>query len=125
MDLRTCKSECQSINAIIPSYHDIEFIRKNNPDDKIDNKAQNLENPEDAKKGDQNMDFFVNTKFHFGNNSWTWANGGRINATEWLVVEGSRPINPLIPIQVSGDRYPRAGYTRVQTVHTMRTVRTM
>ena len=48
----------------------------------------------------EDPDFFVNTKFHFENNSWTWTNGGQINANEWLAVEGSHPIHPVIPIQV-------------------------
>ena len=62
------------------------------------------ENSKDAKdplkKTVKNPNFFVNTKFHFENNSWTWTNGGQINANEWLAVEGMYPIHPVTPIQV-------------------------
>ena len=52
----------------------------------------------DSKHGHSN--FFVNTKFHFENNSWTWTNGGQINAEEWMAVEGRQPIHPIIPVKV-------------------------
>ena len=65
----------------------------------------NSDNPKDQDrdaKRDPKRDsnFFVNTKFHFENNSWTWTNGGQIHANEWLVVEGRHPIHPIVPIKV-------------------------
>ena len=59
------------------------------------------QNSKDAKRDTvKDSNFFVNTKFHFENNSWTWTNGGQINANEWLAVEGRQPIHPIIPIKV-------------------------
>jgi len=46
-------------------------------------------------------EFFVNTKFHYENNSWTWANGGQIKANEWLVIPGTNQKYPVIPVQVN------------------------
>ena len=99
--IRTQIRECRSINAIIPNNDDIKFIKENNLADKesIKNlKDEKREQLLDSKHVDAN--FFVNTKFHFENNSWTWTNGGQINAEEWLAVEGRRPIHPIIPIKV-------------------------
>ena len=76
-------------------------MKENNLADKesIKNlKDEKREQHLDSKHGDSN--FFVNTKFHFENNSWTWTNGGQINAEEWLAVEGRQPIHPIIPIKV-------------------------
>ena len=61
-------------------------------------KDEKREHHLDSKHGDSN--FFVNTKFHFENNSCTWTNGGQINAEEWMAVEGRQPIHPIITIQV-------------------------
>ena len=58
-------------------------------------------NSKDAKRNTvKHSDFFVNTKFHFENNSWTWTNGEQIHANEWLAIEGMQPIHPIIPIKV-------------------------
>ena len=56
--------------------------------------------PDMSKGGDKTFIFFVNTEFHFENNSWTWKNGAVINANEWLNIEGKRPIYPIIPSKV-------------------------
>ena len=89
------------MNAIIPNNEDIEFIKENNLADE-----ESIKNLKDEKR-EQHLDskhvvsiFFVNTKFHFENNSWTWTNGGQINPNEWLAVEGRQPIYPIIPIKV-------------------------
>ena len=101
LTVRTQIRECRSINAIVPNNDDIEFIQENNLAEKNWLK-ESMKNQNDAKRDQQLMDsdFFVNTKFHFENNSWTWTNGGQINANEWLKVEGRRPIHPIIPIKV-------------------------
>ena len=102
---RTQNRECKSNNAIIPSYVDIDFIQKNNLAEITVQKSSDsspLPGPlADEKRGDiKDFNFFVSTKFHFGNNSWTWTNGGQINANEWYNILGRTPVYPITPIKV-------------------------
>ena len=75
--------------------------------DDDDNEKKNVENNLSHSKTDEMRvnnnykEFFVNTKFHFKNNSWTWANGGQIKANEWLVIPGTNQKYPVIPVQVN------------------------
>ena len=82
---------------------------ENNLDEEVTKKNSN--NPKDSKRAakrepTKNSNFFVNTKFHFENNSWTWTNGGQIHENEWLAIEGMQPIHPIIPIKVELGRVP-------------------
>ena len=103
---RTQNRECKSMNAIIPSYVDIDFIQKNNlAEITVQKSSDSSPLPEgllaDEKRGDiKDFNFFVSTKFHFGNNSWTWTNGGQINANEWYNIQGRTPVYPITPIKV-------------------------
>ena len=111
--LRTHKSLCESLNAIIPSFHDIEFIMDNNLVDANQNIQRSAEEVDTSDNTDQTKatgeynSFFVDTKFHFENNSWTWANGGQIKPSEWFAFEGYDPVSPVTPIQVQFSRILR------------------
>ena len=101
----TQKSACESVNAVIPNFHDIQFIKENNLADDTENINKNGVDgvdpgTEQVKNTDTKSRFFVNTKFHFENNSWTWAHGGQIRQHEWFIIEGTNQIYPFIPIQV-------------------------
>ena len=84
-----------------------EFIRENNLADEYDNVMKTAESNlghiagDEMKKSNNDKAFFVNTKFHFKNNSWTWVNGGQIQSNEWLFLPGSSQKYPIIPVQVT------------------------
>ena len=87
---------------MIPNFHDIQFIKENNLADDTEEINKNGADPstEQVKNSQRKSRFFVNTKFHFENNSWTWVHGGQIRPNEWLKIEGTHQIYPVIPIQV-------------------------
>ena len=84
-----------------------EFIRENNLADEYDNVKKTAESnlghiaDGEMKKSNNDKAFFVNTKFHFKNNSWTWVHGGQIKPNEWLFLPGSSQKYPIIPVQVT------------------------
>ena len=96
---KTYKSACESINAVIPNFDDTQFIKANNLVEKS-RPSESTSNTDQVKVSDTKSKFFVNTKFHFENNSWTWVHGGQIRPNEWLRIEGTHQIYPVIPIQV-------------------------
>ena len=86
---------------MIPNFHDIQFIRKHNlADDTINKNGVDEPGTEQVKNSKTKSRFFVNTKFHFENNSWTWVHGGQIRPNEWLIIQDTNEIYPFIPIQV-------------------------
>ena len=91
-----------TIVAVIPNFHDIQFIRKHNLADDTETINKNGADPstEQVKNSQRKSRFFVNTKFHFENNSWTWVHGGQIRQNEWLNIQDTNEIYPFIPIQV-------------------------
>ena len=84
-----------------------EFIKENKlaeenaiGKEKADTYYGEFESEEIFKVNHNDREFFVNTKFHFENNSWTWVNGGQIKADEWHFIPGTNQKYPVIPIQV-------------------------
>ena len=84
---------------MIPNFDDIQCIKANNLAEKNRPSSESTSSVFE-KASDTKSKFFVNTKFHFENNSWTWVQGGQIGSNEWLIIQDTNEIYPFIPIQV-------------------------